>query len=545
LTLTSPSDGSIHSQDSVTFRGSASDSYSGVNSPDLHKIHIKFTNKDDGSTLPTKEFIPLDWNDWEYVWDFTSHSSGTYIVEVWASDSKFCRFDVGECDPVVIEIEIENENAPPIVELYGPTGDIQANQQTRIYGFATDLDGDVSRVEVNISHASGGWTELPNVYTFDTLGNWEIFWDTSEIDHLSEHTISVRAFDAEDYSLVKQSNVKILNPPEQLDPPTFNQTNWDDFFNGGSTVKIFCDKGSKSIDKCGAGLELDLNEIFVNNGESKLNFNIAGNKNDFNEHDQFMFSVLIINPQTGVLTYDPAISAMSTYYSDETQWSFVGVKLRASDIYNQSVESPEFNIIVIAVEFTFQQFNTNEVNSESPAIYIGTGRPGQTVKAYMSSGKLPLGEAIVDETGNWRLEIPRTFFPEDGGIIEVEFEYASEQYIVSEGISVEAPDEGLSMLMIALIVVSVLVVVLGILAYFFVEFEDEEEFIMEQETQVNEDPYAWGNKNNQTQTVVQPTIPQSVADPNPNFEAYVQQLISQGYDEVTARAHAEQYRDRF
>ena len=32
---------------------------------------------------------------------------------------------------------------------------------------------------------------------------------------------------------------------------------------------------------------------------------------------------------------------------------------------------------------------------------------------------------------------------------------------------------------------------------------------------------------------------------NPNLEAYVQQLISQGYDEKTARAYAEQYRDRF
>ena len=31
----------------------------------------------------------------------------------------------------------------------------------------------------------------------------------------------------------------------------------------------------------------------------------------------------------------------------------------------------------------------------------------------------------------------------------------------------------------------------------------------------------------------------------PKLEAYVQQLIVQGYDENTARAYAEQYRDRF
>jgi hypothetical protein len=543
VALTSPSADSKHDQNSVIFRGSASDTYSGVNSPDLHKIHIKFT-KEDGSTLPTEEFIPVDWNDWEYEWDFTPHSSGIYTVQVWASDSKFCRYDIGECVPVVMDIEIENENALPIVEIYGPSGDIQGDQQTRIYGYATDLDGDVSRVEVNITHASGGWIELPNIYTFDSSNNWETYWDTSGLDHLSEHTITVRAFDAEDYSIAKSLNVKILNPPEELDPPQFNQTNWDESLNGGTIIKIFCDKGSKSVDKCGTGLEMNLNDFFEHTGDSPLNFNIAGNEEDFNEHDQFMFSVLVINP-TGVLTYNPAISAMSTYYSEETQWSFVGVRIRASDTYNQSVISPEFNIIVIAVEFSFQAFHSDEVNSENPAVYIGTGRPGQVVKAYMSSGKISLGEAIVDDEGTWRLEVPRSFFPEDGGNIEIEFEYASNSHMVSGGIAVESPDEGMSLIIIILIIFAVLVVVLGALAYFFVEFEDEDDFLMEQEAEPQKDPYAWGKTNNTQQEVAPQTTSQSMVDSNPNYEAYVQQLISQGYDEPTARAHAEQYRDRF
>ena len=80
---------------------------------------------------------------------------------------------------------------------------------------------------------------------------------------------------------------------------------------------------------------------------------------------------------------------MSTYYSEETQWSFIGVKLKATDSYSQSIETPEFNIVIIAVEFTFEQFNGQDVNTENPAIYIGTGRPGQSVKAYMTAGKIP------------------------------------------------------------------------------------------------------------------------------------------------------------
>jgi len=545
--LTSPQDNSEHSQNSVLFRGSASDSYSGVNSPDLNKIHIKFT-KDDGSTLPTEEFIPLDWNNWEYVWDFTPHSSGEYSVQVWASDSKFCRYNVGECVPVELVLTIINENAAPIVELYGPSGDIQGDELTRIYGYATDLDGDVSRVEVNITHATGGWTQLPNIYQFSGT-DWETYWDTSELEHLSQHTISVRAFDAEDYSTPKEFTVTILNPDDEVDPPQFDQSAWDSYLNGGSTVKIFCDKGSRSLEKCGTGLEMDLNLFFNHTGSDQLSYAIAGNEEDFNTHDQFMFKVLEINPQSGILTYNPATSTMSTYYSDELQWTFIGVKIKATDTSSQSIESPVFNIVVIAVEFTFQQFNEEEVNSLNPAVYLGTGRPGEVVKAYMTSGKISLGEAIVDDEGTWRLEVPRTFFPEDGGMIDVEFEYASDSYIVSNGISVESPDQGMSLFMIILMVVIALVILLAILAFFFVEFEEEDDIfsIGEMEDTVS-DTYSWGDMNQQ-QAVETPAVEtiqvQNNIDSNPNFEAYVQQLIAQGYDEATARTHAEQYRNKF
>ena len=135
---------------------------------------------------------------------------------------------------------------------------------------------------------------------------------------------------------------------------------------------------------------------------------------------------------------------MSTYYSDELQWSFIGVKIEATDQYQQSITSPEFNIVVIAVEFTFQQLSTVEVNLENPAIYVGTGRPGEVVKAYMTAGKISLGEVIVDDEGTWTLEIPRSFFPNGGGIIDIEFEYASDAFNVANGISVESPDQGRS-----------------------------------------------------------------------------------------------------
>ena len=84
------------------------------------------------------------------------------------------------------------------------------------------------------------------------------------------------------------------------------------------------------------------------------------------------------------------------------------------------------------------------------------------------------------------------------------------------------------------------------MAFFFIEFEDEEDDydnLMAPEN--NRIIHILGNTQQQQQTVFTPTAPATTTDSNPNLEAYVQQLIVQGYDENTARAYAEQYRDRF
>ena len=74
--------------------------------------------------------------------------------------------------------------------------------------------------------------------------------------------------------------------------------------------------------------------------------------------------------------------------------------------------------------------------------------------------------------------------------------------------------------------------------------KDDYDNLMAPENEQN-NTYSWGNTQQQQQTVFTPTAPAATADSNPNLEAYVQQLIVQGYDENTARAYAEQYRDRF
>ena len=92
---------------------------------------------------------------------------------------------------------------------------------------------------------------------------------------------------------------------------------------------------------------------------------------------------------------------------------------------------------------------------------------------------------------------------------------------------------------------------MGLLAFFFIEFEDEDDdYDNLTAPKVNRIIHIPGEiqqqqQQQQQQTVFTPTAPAATTDSNPKLEAYVQQLIVQGYDENTARAYAEQYRDRF
>ena len=100
--------------------------------------------------------------------------------------------------------------------------------------------------------------------------------------------------------------------------------------------------------------------------------------------------------------------------------------------------------------------------------------------------------------------------------------------------------------MMIAIIGKIILAILSVLAFFFIEFEDEEDDyddLMVTEN-IQNNTYSWANTQQQ-QTVSTPTLPVTTTDSNPNLEAYVQQLIVQGYDETSARAYAEQYRDRF
>lgn len=518
VTVSSPSDGSTHTDDVVHFTGTAFDSYNGLSGSDLHQLHFKFT-RDDGQTLPMATTVAT--SEWQFDWDFSAHPTGTYVVDIWASDSNFCRLEIGECTPVTLTIGIDTENAVPIVEIYGPEGTIQASEQTLITGWATDSDGEVFRIEVDVIETSTGIrTSLPNVYQFAGDGTWELEWDTSSYDHLSQYQIEARSFDGTDYSVARSVLITVSNPTDVGNmPPEFNSTAWSEI----ATYKIYCDRGSKAQGRCGFGLEFDLNDYFKDPEGKPLNFAIDGDAADFNEHDVLMFSVIHIS-QDGIVTYQPEVD-MGSHYSEETQWSFLDVTFIAWDEFDYKVKSDVLNIIVVPVDFTFEIFNSGAVDDGNPAVFVGTGRPGETVKAYLTRGHLPLNETVVDADGNWRMVINRNLFPSDGGSIDVTFVYASTDYELAKGVNVEGQNSGMAWWAISLIVIGLLVAILGILAYFFVEFEDEEDEFTMQGEEPKEDPYAWGRERQQQEqqaaaaqqqaAAAQQYQPQGLAQPDP------------------------------
>ena len=128
-------------------------------------------------------------------------------------------------------------------------------------GVARDIGGFVTRVEIEITDLANGLVlnngPLP-VTNFAVDGSWVATWDTSKLVHDSVYSVTVRAYDGDDYSDDVVWRMTVNNPldAENIDP-VFNETNWV------STWTIFCDQNSNSFDKCGGGVSFDLSEFFV------------------------------------------------------------------------------------------------------------------------------------------------------------------------------------------------------------------------------------------------------------------------------------------
>ena len=539
IAVASPVDSSLHSSGSVIFTGAASDAYNGVLGSDIQKIHFRMSSPT-WSTTTTSISRPVDTNGnpigsletWSWEWDFSIMPKvrEMWTFTIWASDSGYCLEDIDICQAVVLQLDIDNSNAPPVIALLAPYDNevITVSTDTLISGIASDTDGGVSRVEIMIRDPQDGLRELPNAPPFITTiagnGLWSASWDTSNLIHDFHYLVSARAFDGHSYSNWDEVEVVIHNPPDADNrAPVFNSTDWV------GEIIIFCEEGSQRLDRCGGGGSVELAPHFSDLDADELDFDVWDDPdvigNTDLQHDLQCYELITVDI-TGRATYDPV--GMSFHTSDMDLWSCEGMKFTARDS-SSTAYSMNVDFTVRAVSFTAARVDgLSNLGDDETAVFSGQGRPTVEVVARSSNTGLRLNNTIVGDDGIWTMEIPVRKF--EDGVNTVEFEYDEQLTDKSLSVQVGAVDSesGLGWIVWVIISVISLAVLAGVFMFFFVEFEEDiEESLSDEQTQEEVDPYAWGRANEQQtqqQAVAaapaQPVAPQPVAAPQPSYPGW-------------------------
>ena len=528
-----PNTGTTHTTGKVMFQGSATDPYSGTYGSDIQAIwfHVSGdTNSDGVFDDYVSHFYTEGSTTWSYQWDFSELPSGEYHFEIWAADSDFCKDDRGICVAEERTLTIVNENTPPQLQvswigspdmMEGGTDmtTIRASEDTVIMGYANDIGGQVTRVEIDIFDlASGSALPMNNgplpVTSFNPDKTWSAIWDTSDLVHDQQYDVAVRAYDGEDYSQTIEYRV-IINNPLNADNinPLFNDTGWV------GTITIFCDAQSSSINRCGDGAMVDLTAFFydpdgIGTPAESLVFDIWDDETTLQDD---AYSQYIRITADGKAIYNP-MDARAASTSEISEWSLDGVMFEARDIHESKVYSLKVNFLVRAVSFTAERINSGVVTVDNPASFQGEGLPGSLVNARFANGDAKINSTRVLSDGTWTMDLTSSQLDEIGefGIIfEMDgqvFEFIGEngQPNGKDGVfsvTVSSGDEKDSSMLTIILVVAGLIAVLAVGAFFFVEFEefDDEEGDFDVENQPEEDPYAWA-KAKQT-----PAIPQQEA----------------------------------
>ena len=539
LILTTPGDNTEHSgREGVMFSGSANDPYSGIAGNDIEKIHIEI-DRLPGEISSEREAIRSVAADGGTSWNWFWNTSGlpktreSYEVRVWAADSDFCVNEVGECTVSTRTITVDNRNRIPTNFIFAPSSNqqISVSETTLISGQATDADGEITRIEIQVLDPQANFGVLDLIIvTKDNIqpnGAWQAEWDSTQLVHLQQYYVQARAYDGYNYSNWFEVQITADNPPDANNQaPTFSSVGWP------TEIRLFCDDSSQNqaLDRCTIG-EIDLNQFFSDPDGQSLQFEAYDNPNI---QDDDLYDLVIRTPN-GVATYDP----ISMYYYEPTnmeKWTLSNVIFVARDPSGSIATSNPVSFVVLSATFTADSDFTTPLEEDDSVIFTGAGRPG--VAVYVNLGTLRVGQTLVDDNGTWTFTLPASQM--DPGTNQAVFTYGSSSD-VSVTVTVEkvgGEQEGMSTVGKVLIGVGVLVIlaILGaVFVFFFVEFEDEDEFESTAENQpVQEvDPYAWAKQRTvaeEQNTVAQQTetnqpVVQADAHPGWRWDETIQQWV--------------------
>ena len=499
LILTTPGDSTEHNgKEGVMFSGSASDPYSGIAGSDIKKIHIEI-DRLPGETSSQREAIRSVAADGGTSWNWFWNTSGlpktreSYEVKVWAADSDFCVTDVGECTPSIRTITVDNRNRIPTNFIFIPAANqmISVSPTTVISGQATDADGEITRIEIQILDPQANFGVLDEIIVTkdDILGSgaWQAEWDSTQLVHLQQYYIQARAYDGYNYSNWFDVQITADNPPDaDNQAPTFSSVGWP------TEIRLFCDDASQNqaLDRCTIG-EIDLNDYFSDPDGQTLQFEAYDNQNIITDD---LYDLVIRTPG-GVATYDP----ISMYYYEPTNldaWTLSNVIFVARDPSGSIATSNPVSFTVSSATFVVESDYVpgTILEEDDSIIFSGVGRPG--ISVYMNLGTIRIAQTLVDDNGTWSFTLEASQLA--GGTNQLTFTYGSSSDVsISKTVEkVGGEDEGygaVGKVLIGVGILAVLAILGAVFVFFFIEFEEEEDFdsISESESVEEEDPYAW------------------------------------------------------
>ncbi|MBT6645791.1 MAG: hypothetical protein HOB52_08295 [Euryarchaeota archaeon] len=495
----SPANHSSHDGSSVTFTGRASDPYAGINGNDIQKIHFEIRSEVEGSddfyVTTTTPGGPA----WSYTWDFSAQLSGEYTFNIWASDSNFCKSSKDECAWRSLVLDIENENARPIIELSDPLPDaggrISSSEATLIAGVSKDADGQVTKVLIEITDLQTGLllqnTPAP-ITNFEAVGvwqSWSVTWDTRMLTHDFQYKLTAKAYDGYDWSYESEVIFTIDNPPDANNlRPVFNTTGWVE------NIQLFCDSHSQSFDRCTVA-QINLHDWFYDpDGDlTWYNFVVVNDASD--PSDDYYDDLVIINAD-GIAKYNP-LTALDILGADMSIWTLEGVQFEVIDTSGSRNSSFLVNFVVQAIDFTATRADgemDEPITKNNPALFEGRGRPGSEVYIRLVDGGREVNHTTIGADGFWRMEVSKNDLA-GSGLNDISFEYNGQEIVHSVQSGV-ADEEGMSTIVWVILIIVIIAIIGGVFVFLFVEFEDEDDLVdmAEEVERDTEDPYAWAKK---------------------------------------------------